>query len=585
MELSRILRFLFLTVCTFLAGGLFLVIAQHITIPIIVWIAPNTETWFYDWGAFGAYRSQSYVSFALRSPQTSVIRWEDSCSDGQVFLNINGPSVADNAPVILDGNGELIWMSNEFPTTMNLKVQRYKGQDYLTFWGGKKAKTSGQGDYFMLDSNYRIAHKLNAVGDGLKADLHEFKINSDDTALFTVYNTTIGDLTPLGMFRGKNSWIVDNIFQEIDIATGELLFQWKASDHFAPEETFMTNPFGGYSETMPFDVFHLNSVEKDSRGNYLVSARHLHTVFYVDGRTGNVLWKFGGRSSDFQDLSLGHASDFKWQHDVRWISEEQGIISLFDNGIAWPHMDAPHSSGRIIHLNTEDFTAQLLHSFTSLQHARSSSQGSLQLLHAADGEPHIFIGWGSSAVYTEHAIDGELLCETHFGARAFWFWERVKSYRAFKSSGWISTPEDWSPNAQIDGDQIYVSWNGATEVSSWELQGTRDYSPTNESIFEAIDGLTKERFEESFELPVNSEYRYFRIAALDDEGAVLRCSNTVTSSFVDRRSYVLAGVAAVSCICVIIGLWFCRRRGLHWPHWRRASVLPTIDRSKYEKLR
>jgi hypothetical protein len=35
----------------------------------------------------------------------------------------------------------------------------------------------------------------------------------------------------------------------------------------------------------PYDPFHFNSVDKDELGNYLVSARYTHAVYYISGST------------------------------------------------------------------------------------------------------------------------------------------------------------------------------------------------------------------------------------------------------------------------------------------------------------
>ncbi|WP_212680032.1 hypothetical protein, partial [Salmonella enterica] len=61
---------------------------------------------------------------------------------------------------------------------------------------------------------------------------------------------------------------------------------------------------------------------------------------------------------------------------------------------------------------------ELLHEYTSLNKIGSASQGNVQLLEPAvhDREPHVFIGWGASAAFTEHTLSGDLLCETHLGA-------------------------------------------------------------------------------------------------------------------------------------------------------------------------
>lgn len=354
-------------------------LAHRLILPIIAYIIPSLDTALFDLGVFGAFPLEQYDSFHLGGPRARRLRWHDSCDAGLVLLTPNGPSVPRSGPMILDSVGDLVWMSDDFGAAANLKVQSYKGQDYLTLWSGEKAATSGKGVYFLLDQSYQVVKMVTAFGDGLYGDLHEFKITKNDTALLTVYNTTNADLTRMGVGRGEG-WVVDNIFQEVDIETGELLFEWGALQHFDPADTYMTNPFGGYWESIPFDFYHLNSVDKDSKGNYIISSRHFHHIMCISP-AGETLWILGGRDNQFEDLSDGQATNFKWQHDARWISDEEGILSLFDNSKAGPmHSDAPESRAMVIQLDLEKKTAKLVHAMTSLQGILASSQGSIQLL-------------------------------------------------------------------------------------------------------------------------------------------------------------------------------------------------------------
>lgn len=560
-----------------------LAVVQQVLVPVIVYIWPGLEVTFYDWALFGPYRSRHYVSFNLTSPHGSIVKWDDRCDHGNIFLDPSGPAPGHHGPMILDPRGGLIWTSDQFAVTTNLKVQKYRGRDYLTFWGGHKEKTMGYGSYYLLDDTYKVVHMVDAVGDGIHGDLHEFKITQEGTALMTVYNKTQADLREMGWFRGEDGWIVDNFLQEVDIATGELLFEWRASDHFKAADSFMTNPFGGYTEGMPFDFYHLNSIEKDRDGNYLLSSRHFHTVLTIDGRTGEVLWQLGGRATDLRDLSDGRASDFSWQHHARWLDQEAGLLTLFDNGCAWPHVDAPHSEGRLIHVDLENKTAELKQSFVSLAKARSSSQGSIQYIDIGDGEQHVFVGWGSSAAYSEHLPNGGVLCETHFAAAASFWWERAKSYRAFKYPDWHAIPAEWDPIAVISSDALFVSWNGATEVALWELQGAKLGDPQEQGGWQEVDIAEKDGFETMFSLPTDKSYSHFRVAALDAERTVLRMSNVATRSGAGKTSYVLAAVSAIMCVLVVVGYWQHRRKGWTTSDLRRYAQA-TIDRSKYTKL-
>lgn len=514
------LRIISLWTLAFASALLTLLAIHQLLLPVIAWCLPQLDQRIYDIGSYGAYPTQEYVSFNLSSPRSSHVRWDEQCERGFVLISPNGDAVSRPGPMILDSTGDLVWMSDAFGTTMNLNVHRYQGQDYLTFWAGNKAGSTGKGAYYLLDAAYNVVRTVSPVGQNLQGDIHEFKITRNDTALMTVYNVTNMDLSAMG--RPVDGWITDSIFQEIDIATGALIFQWRASDHFRGNDSYMTNPFAGYTESIPFDFYHINSVDKDSQGNYIISSRHFHTVTCISP-TGETLWVFGGRSSSFADLSDGKASEFRWQHDARWVSEEDGILSLFDNEDAGVlHVDAAYSKGMTIQLDVANRTATLQNTYTSLQLTRAASQGSLQVLPESG---NVFIGWGSSAAYGEFSRDGTLLCESHFGASWLYWWSRIKSYRAYKTADWIGTPE-YPPTVMIQSDKLYVSWNGATEVKFWELQRTLT-DEAEEEDFEPVDIIEKEGFEGSFTLPSAGLWACYRVAALDQDKQVLGYSNEV----------------------------------------------------------
>lgn len=560
--------------------------------PIIAFLVPSLDPFFFDLGVFGAFPLHRYASFDLGGPQARQIQWHDSCDAGLVLLTPNGPSVDKSGPMMLDAQGGLVWRSDDYGAAANLKVQRYKGQDYLTLWSGEKAATSGKGVYFMLDETYKVVKMVEAAGDGLWGDLHEFKLTDAGTALVTVYNTTNADLTGMGMWRGANGWIVDNLFQEIDIETNELLFQWSAAEHFDPVDTYMTNPFGGYWESIPFDFYHLNSVDKDSKGNYIISSRHFHHVLCVSP-AGEILWILGGRDNQFEDLSDGQATNFKWQHDARWISEEEGIMTLFDNSKAGPlHSDASQSRALVIQLDLEKKTAKLVHSMKSAQGILASSQGSVQLLPETR---NYLVGWGSAAAYSEYSNTGELLCETHLGASWYYSFERMKSYRTTKAFDWRGVPHE-PPQVDLKGDTISVSWNGATEVAYWSVEGTRDDSASStedlrskdeesaesQNGFEALDVVPKIGFEGTFDLShISTEKAFtrFRVAALDKDHNLLRYSEPIEAESATAESSYLMTIVKLSLVLgFLVGARFAFKQYRSRSHlrksWNAASTVP-----------
>lgn len=150
--LARLLRFAIYTALSLLSATIGISLALHLAVPLMLWIAPSLETSFYDLGLLGFYRTNRYVSFGLQSPRASTLLWEESCNSGYIMIDPNGPSVDHRGPTILDADGNLIWTSDQFETTTNLKVQQYQGKDYLTFWSGQKAQTMGTGAYIMVSA-------------------------------------------------------------------------------------------------------------------------------------------------------------------------------------------------------------------------------------------------------------------------------------------------------------------------------------------------------------------------------------------------------------------------------------------------
>ena len=572
-------------------------------LPIVAYFIPALQTSFYDLAVYGAYPTENYVSFNLSGPAANIVRWDRSCEDGLVLVSPNGKSVADPGPMIVDARGELVWMAKKYGTVMNFRMQQWQGRPHLTFWAGQKTGSLGAGAYFILDSSYNVVKKVHAVGNDYKGDIHEFEITEAGTALFTIYHKTQVDLRPMGWGRPENGWILDSMFQEVDIETGDLLFEWKASEHFRAEETFYTHPFAGYYESIPFDFYHINSIQKDSIGNYLISSRHLHTVTYINGTTGDTEWVLGGDYEDFEDLSDGRASDFRWQHHAQWFSEKDRILSLFDNQAAGPlHEDAPYSKGVLIQLDLEKMTATHLQSYISNGKTRAASQGSVQLLPTDD---HVFVGWGSSGAYSEYSIDGRLLCEVHLSAESTYWWERVKSYRAYKVFEWVGQPE-YSPEVNIAGNKLYASWNGATEVRYWELQGSvldegvdvqGSHKEGEEELAEwqAIEMDDKRGFEHSFTLPSGDQFARYRVAALDAEKMYIGNSDPA-----DTRSGRWSGGAITFCIAAFVGciigvwyglkIWARRQQGQHgkasWT-WEMGDIQQALGRARgyeYSKL-
>ena len=385
-----------------------------------------------------------------------------------------------------------------------------------------------------MDRSYTLVYTISAA-NGLEGDLHEFLITDQDTALMTVYQAVEHDLTSLGKSTGP---IWDCLIQEIDIDTGDLLFEWRAADHLNVSDTY--RPIGGEGEPngAAFDWFHINSIDKDSEGNYLISSRYLHSVTRINGRTGEIMWILGGKSNMFTDLSGGNATDFAFQHDARW-TNDYTEVTLFDNSDDGSAPNKAQPRGLRIQVNETAMSATLLTEYKNSQKFTAASQGSMQNLDNGN----VLVGFGYSAAYTEFDHDGEILCDTHFGPQSEFGTGGVQSYRVLKFP-WQGEPIT-DPDLVVAKDdagiwRAYMSWNGATEISEWVLQGTNVLNDSETDSWEPLAKSQRTTFETSIALEEDHP-RYLRAVALDWMSNIIGESQPVNSSMVDIVSSTPAG--------------------------------------------
>ncbi|KAI3391122.1 hypothetical protein diail_7931 [Diaporthe ilicicola] len=506
---------------------------------------------WYGLGLHGLAPSTQYESFKARTPWFEFPRWDARCSQEYVFFGWRGHEVEEPGAVILDNKGELVWRQTGSDIDQNdVRPQMYRGERFLTFQMDGPNGNKSQGYWYMMDQSYTIRHRVRPHGFP-HSDMHEFQITRDNTAVVITTAAIPYDLRSVG--GPEHGWLENCYFQELDIDTGELLFQWSSVDHFTPNMTMepqdncMIDPkarFAGCGDEKEsaFDYYHLNSVEKDSQGNFLISARNVWGISYIDGKTGDVLWTLGGGEvNDFKDLSDGAALDFSWQHFARWVQEGK-TLAFFDNHyhrIGDPDGD---SGGRVVDIDIPNRTVQLRKAYIHPHHMRPESQGNIQ--HLDNG--NYMVGWGSSGAFTEFAADGEVLCDARFGAEAFFEFSPVSSYRVFRGE-WTGRPL-YPPSIALKNGRAHVSWNGATEVSKWQVEMRDENSQTVKVIAQAF----KDGFETIVDLPANAANSLVRVTALDVEGEVLDASAFSRVPNWDRFSMTLNSLIEYSILAVFI---------------------------------
>lgn len=332
----------------------------------------------------------------------------------------------------------------------------------------------------------------------------------------SIYQNTTIDLSVIEHECDTACHIWESLFQEVDIETGQVLFEWRASEHFDFDSSYnAVNNFG--NADAPWDWYHLNSVAKDAAGNYLVSSRYLRHAAYISGSTGARIWELGGKHNSFRDLSHGTATTFTGQHDARW-ENNYTAITLFDNRADFYYRTGSESRGVRIGLDHEQMTARLEAEFVHPAHILSTSQGSLQTLPSG----HVLIGYGYNGVFTEYSAEGQVLCDAYFEPRSGFDSGDVQSYRVMKFA-WTGLPET-APSLAFFAGAFYLSWMGSTEVRRWLIQ----HADSADGPFEDVAVVEKRGFETPFVVDEHTGVReYARAAARDADGKTLNVSAVI----------------------------------------------------------
>ena len=391
----------------------------------------------------------------LRPPTVTVLDRATGLAPGLIFLgakDLSAPREKRGGPLIVDDLGRPVWFRPLPPgqVASDVRVQHYQGRPVLTWWQGRSIGGAGHGDGegVIADSSYNVIAHVRA-GDGYQADQHSFVLTPQGTALITAYHETRRDVSVVG--GSPDGKVYDGIVQEIDVASGRVLFEWHSLDHVPLDESYQRVP---KDPNRPYDYFHINSVGLDHDGNLLISSRHTWTVYKVDRHTGQIVWRLGGKRSDFEP---GRGVPFAWQHDP--VSAGRDTLRIFDNESNGTPL-RPQSRVITLRIDPQERTATLLQSIEHPDGLSVPSQGSSERLPNGN----LFVGWGRLGRFSEFGADERLL----FDATLPPGYDSYRAYR-FSWTGQPTTPP--TASAHRDGPDIAVdaSWNGATGVARWRI--------------------------------------------------------------------------------------------------------------------
>jgi hypothetical protein len=386
---------------------------------------------------------------------------------------------------IYDNDGQLVWTQSG--SYFNLRAVEYQGQPALVL------HDMGRAAHVLLDQSYNEIATI-AMQDQ-PTDAHDIEFSPDGSrVLVQGWASTPYDLSPWG--GAADATVLNPVIQEQIVGTGEVTFEWSALDHVSPDETTesLTSGVG--------DIFHSNSLEYDEDGNILTSFRNTSTVYKIDIATGDIIWRFGGEQSDFT-FPGGQAEMPSYQHDARRLPN--GQLSVFDNGNA---RSPQESRGATYTLDETAMTATLTSDLRADPPAftpyvgsnRQVDNGNQLVSYGTTGEMAEFRG--TRPVFTG-SFEGD------------WF-----TYRTERSD-WHATP-DAPPDAALSEGTMYMSWNGATDVSAWRVEA----GPSEEDLT-TLTTTPRTGFETAAEIIPPDDATVYRVTALDPSGEPLG-SRTLT---------------------------------------------------------
>ncbi|KAJ5539073.1 hypothetical protein N7513_007405 [Penicillium frequentans] len=418
-------------------------------------------------------------------------------------------------PYIYDNDGMLIWAGS--PMYDNRNVFDFKANwnidddPHLSFIIQHDNQVKGSG--MILNTNYEIEHEVDVVNDLEAFNMHEFNIlDGGKTALACTYRTQTISFADFGR-PNEESWAQTGGFVELDVDSARVLFEWDSRDQISVLESAVLSSKSAALGPPGTDYVHINAVDKNEAGDYIISMRFTNTIYLISGTDGHIMWRLGGKESDFNmDFT------FHKQHDVKFI-ESHGthhVISLMNNGADEGYADESISAALYIDIDETAMTARVIQRIERPDGGLTRLRGNVQQL------PNLntFIGWSQWGYHSEHAPNGDLLMWAKFSS------ERFSSYRSYKFD-WVgrpNTPPDVVSSVYGTNDEdvltiIHVSWNGATDIAGWNFYA-RPYD-MGENVF--IGHTEKSDFETMY--LADGFMDWVSAEAVDSEGNVLGTSD------------------------------------------------------------
>lgn len=429
------------------------------------------------------------------------------------FLFLTPGSIGDTGAGIYRDNGQLVWWhpAHGF-RVFNLTLVHFRGQPYLALWSGHGVPgvAYDRGTVTLYNEHYQRVGRVTVGGHFApdQMDPHEFQITPQGDAL-------IGFDDPVReRIRGYWTTVLDYVVQKLallrgrgGIHTGRVLFQWTSLSEVPVSKSYWPDPGAGGT----WDYFHGNSIAQDTDGNLIISGRNTWGIYKVSVRTGRIMWQLGGKG----DPHL--PSPWCWQHDAVPLGDNR--YSLFDDGGyttgCLPGSGAHQALGLVVSVNPRHHpaTVRLVRAYEHRPPIETQCCGGVQELPGGAA----LIDWGQTPVISQYSAAGQVELDLSLSE-----W----SYRAYRFP-WTGQPLTRPSVVGRRGGgatQVWVSWNGATNVVAWQVRA----GSAADHLVPVRGSIPKTGFETAIALPRG--YRYVAVRALGSGNHVLASSRVVATA-------------------------------------------------------
>jgi hypothetical protein len=306
--------------------------------------------------------------------------------------------------VVIDNSGRVVW----YRRFVNGPGLNFMAQPNGRYTARPPNDAADAASWLEIDPLGVVTRAL-TCGRGLRPRLHDLVAERDGSYWILCDETRTMDLAATGGVA--NASVMGTVLQHI-AADGTVLFDWSPFDHFAITDVDAAERRGAL-----VNWTHGNAIDFDADGNLIVSFRNLNEVTKIDARSGDVLWRLGGRRNEFRFVDAPTPS-FLGQHSARAVGP--GALLLLDN-----IGDAAQSRAERYAIDERTRTARLLQSYGT-PGVTTQIGGSVQSLPGG----RTLVSFGTAGRVEEYDATGRVVWRIEGNAGYVFRAQRIRSLYA-----------------------------------------------------------------------------------------------------------------------------------------------------------